>query len=58
MATDLEFAGIEPGEVLRKQIQNLGDLIEGNIYHPRYMKNVGDFTNLFRLIRYGRFSTL
>ena len=53
MANDLQFAGIEPGHILKGQIQNLADVIETRLRDPHYIKVMGDFRDRFRLIRYG-----
>lgn len=52
MANDLQFAGIEPGHILKGQIQNLADVIETRLRDPHYIKVMGDFRDRFRLIRY------
>lgn len=52
MAKQLPFAGIEQGENLTKQIHNLGDVIDGRLREQHYKESIGDFTELFCLIRY------
>ena len=58
MANDLQFAGIDPGRILKGQIKDLGDLIEMGLSDPCYMDVMGDFRDRFRLIRYGKFYTM
>ena len=54
MAKELPYAGVRPGEILTKQIRNLGDVIDGRLHETLYKKSVGDFTKKFCLIRYGK----
>lgn len=54
MATELPYAGVRPGEILTKQIRNLGDVIDGRLHETLYKESVGDFTKIFCLIRYGK----
>ena len=54
MAKDLQFAGIEEGASLTKQIHNLGSVIEGRLRENNYKEKVGDYTKYFRLISFGK----
>ena len=55
MASEMEFAGIEQGEILRDQVQNLGEVLEGQLNNNRnYIERMGDFTSRFCLLRCGK----
>ena len=58
MANDLQFAGIDPGRVLKGQIKDLGDLIEIGLRDPHYIEEGHLIKDRFRLIRYGKFYSI